>query len=369
MTAERHVSAIVLAYGDEPHLADCIASLLTSTSAPEIIVVDNGAHAAVAALPNHSSVRVVRPAGNLGFSGGCNYGVRHATGDVLVFVNSDATVELTAPARLAATLEDNAIGLVSAKVLLASEPENVNSVGNPVNYLCFSWAGSLGDRSSDHETPCSIAGVSGATFAIRRAVWDELGGFDDHYFAYCEDMDLSLRAWQRGYTVTLNPSAVSWHWHEFSRNPQKMYLLERNRLITLLTIYERATLLRIAPAVLAVELGVMVAAFRDGWARQKLRGWWWLAANRRYLRERRRAVQGKRTVDDRVFAGVLQARIEPPPGFGMAIPAVVNRVLEIDWTLTRRRMDRRRTLDRAGRREIARGHERNCGPEPLRPRG
>ena len=56
-------------------------------------------------------------------------------------------------------------------------------------------------------------------FAVRRTVWDELGGFDPAYFAYCEDTYLSLRAWQAGYWVVHEPAAVVAHHYEVGRNP------------------------------------------------------------------------------------------------------------------------------------------------------
>lgn len=349
------VSVVVLAYGDEPHLSDCIGSLLASVPVPQIVLVDNGAALAVAALPEHPALRIVRPERNLGFSGGCNLGAACADSDVIAFVNSDVRVAPDAISELAAALAQPGTGLVCAKVLLADDPDRVNSVGNPINYLCFSWSGSLGDPSASHVQPRAVAGISGATFAVRRQVWDHLGGFDDEFFAYCEDMDLSLRTWQQGLSVRFVPSAVSWHWHEFSRNPLKMYLLERNRMITLLTVYESRTFARLVPAIAAVELGVMAVAVRDGWGRQKWDSWVWLASHVDYLAQRRRRIQAARVADDSVLASVLQAKINPPPGFGMAVPGFVNAVLEWDWSHTRRGLSARvaqrarRRIGRTGR--------------------
>ena len=76
-------------------------------------------------------------------------------------------------------------------------------------------------------------------------------------FAYLEDTELSLRCWQRGLKVMFVPDAVVLHDYEFSRNPSKLGLLERNRLIMLLTLYERHTLAVLAPALLAVEIATL----------------------------------------------------------------------------------------------------------------
>jgi GT2 family glycosyltransferase len=274
---------------------------------------------------------ILRPEQNLGFSGGCNLGAAATTGDVIVFVNSDVVIAPDALRELSEQVSQPGVGLASGRVLLGAEPDRVNSVGNPIQFLGFSWSGSMGDLASAHTEPTTIAGVCGATFGVRRAVWHELGGFDPIFFAYCEDMDLSLRTWQRGYSVQFVPSAICWHWHDFGRHPLKMYLLERNRLICLLTIYEPRTLALIAPIALVVEAGVMVAAIRDGWAKQKWDGWVWIVRHSSELAARNRRIQSARVRSDAQLAPLLQAPIDPPPGFGMTVPPILNRLLAADW--------------------------------------
>ena len=86
------VSAVVLAYGPEPLLDDCVHALLSSAGPQlEVVVVDNGCTTdAVERVVGDPRVRVVRPSTNTGFAGGANLGAAEATGGVLVFVNSDA---------------------------------------------------------------------------------------------------------------------------------------------------------------------------------------------------------------------------------------------------------------------------------------
>ena len=110
-----------------------------------------------------------------------------------------------------------------------------------------------------------MASITGATFAVRRDFWDELGGFDETYFLYQEDVDLSMRTWLAGKQVRYVPTAIALHNYEFARAEAKFYYLERNRLINLLTFPERRTLVRIAPLALGVELALIATAARGGW--------------------------------------------------------------------------------------------------------
>lgn len=322
------VSAIVCAFGPEPHLPDVVAALRASSGVDvEIIVVDNGSPAC-ADLP--ADVTVLRPGRNTGFAGGCNLGAGAATAATLVFVNSDAIVDRDCLRLLHADVSDPGAGLVGATILLADEPEVVNSWGNPVHLLGFSWAGGYGHPAAQARSG-ERASVSGAVFAVRADVYRELGGMDEDYFAYGEDLELSMRAHLAGYGVEVDADAVAWHHYDFARNPDKLYLLERNRLITVLTTYSGRTLLAVMPLLVAAEAAVLLRARREGWSDRKRQGWRWLAGHRRYLRDRRRRVQGLRRRDDRVLD--LRVALDPPERFGIAMPPRWQGLVDTYWTV------------------------------------
>lgn len=239
------VSALIVAYGAEPELGDCIDALLASEGAlVDVVVIDNGDESGhLTRFVEHPRVDVHRPGSNLGFAGGCNLAAERATGGVLALVNPDAIVAPTALARLAAVACEPGVGIATASVRLADAPGLMNSAGNPVHYLGLAWAGGHGDPAEMHSVRVPVASASGACCAIRADLWRELGGFDPSYFAYHEDVELSLRCWQRGRQVVYVPDAVVLHHYEFSRNALKNYLLERNRLVTVLTTYSGRTLL------------------------------------------------------------------------------------------------------------------------------
>ena len=335
------VSVIVLAYGAEPYLRAGIHAILASVDGAgeavdlELILIDNGAPAAVAGIGPDPRLSIVRPSKNLGFAGGCNAGAARARGRDLVFVNSDAIVAPDAIHVLTAALTDPSLGIVTAAVRLADKPDLMNTVGNPVHYLGVVWAGGFGEPFERHAVRTDVASASGAFFAVRHDRWDELGGFDDEYFAYHEDTDLSLRVWQRGYRVQFEPAAVARHHYEFSRNPTKQYLLERNRWITVLTVFPGRVLAGVLPVLLAFEVPLCALALLQGWLGDKLHSYRWLIAHQQFLRQRRRRVQDANRMSPAEFCGLLSSRIEPamverPRGFG-----VLNVLLHLYWTFSR----------------------------------
>jgi GT2 family glycosyltransferase len=337
------VTVVIPAYGDDPWLELSVASVMGSTAVEtDAVVVDNGADpATIGRLAETAGVTVVRPGTNLGFAGGCNAGAAVATGELIAFLNQDAVLQPGALAALAGVARRPDVGIATASIRLAENPDTVNSAGNPLHFLGFSWAGGCGDPASSHSEVRDVPGASGTGMALRREVWTALGGFAEEYFAYLEDTELSLRCWQRGLRVVYVPGACVVHRYEFSRNPAKWYLLERNRLILVLTVFERRTLAVMAPALVGVEAGMLAVSLRAGWGREKIRGWTWVVAHRRWIRQRRRELQSVRVASDRELAPHLSGRFDAA---NLDLPSWVgplDAVLAFYWWSARRMLRRR----------------------------
>jgi GT2 family glycosyltransferase len=337
------VSAVILAWGDEPVLEEAVRAVLASEDVtPDVVLVDNGCTSdAVEVLASVSGVTVLRPGRNLGFAAGCNLGAKHATGEFVAFVNGDAVVRSDALGRLVAGLggPDSDVGLSTASLRLYDEPDTLNSAGNPVHYLGLSWAGGLGVAATDYEHGQSgledVTSSTGAATVARADRFAALDGFCEPMFAYCEDTDLSLRCWQRGWRVVLVPDAVVLHRYEFSRNPLKLFLLERNRQFMVLTVYSGRLLAAVLLPYLAMEVAMLALATKDGWGRRKLAGWWWLLRHAGLVRRRRREVQAARVVSDTRLATMLTGDVTPGVP-GLSVPTMLRRVSVAYWALARR---------------------------------
>jgi GT2 family glycosyltransferase len=303
---------VILAYGDEPVIDAAIRAVARSRGVTvSLVVVDNGCtRDDLDALCASAGAELIRPVRNLGFTGGVNLGLARARAPFLALVNSDAIVDPDALARLVAVASEPAIGIASASIRLADDSSTINSAGNPVHFLGLCWAGGLGDPATAHATAVDVAAASGAGMVVRRDVWELLGGFPEAFFAYQEDLELSWRCWQAGLRVRYVPDALVVHHYEFSRNPKKMYLLERNRLLFVLTCYGMRTLVLLAPILIAFELAMAAVALAQGWGTQKVRGWAWLVRNAGWVRARRRDVQVARTVPDRDLAHLWVDRFD-----------------------------------------------------------
>ncbi len=331
MTAE--VGVVILAWKQQPYLRECVAAALASTGVDvRIVIVDNGCRPED--LPAEGAgVEIVAPGRNTGFAGGCNLGVAALDTEYVALVNSDAIVAPDALALLVAEAARPGVGPVMASIRLAEPPGLLNSAGNPVHLIGLCWAGGL-NTAETRTAPYDVTGASGACLLVAGTVWKQLGGFDEEYFAYLEDSELSLRAWRLGLAVRCVPTAIARHHYEFSRNAHKMHLLERNRLMLLATVWPTRALLLLAPMLLACEVLLLGYAAAAGWGRGKVTGYAWLWRHRSHLRQRRRLVQGERQVADRTWMARLTPALDRS-AFGPLTP-VANVVFRAYWSLVRR---------------------------------
>lgn len=341
MAEEPRVTAVILAYGDQPLLSRAVESVLGSTDVlADVVVVDNGGSASqLDELRWRPEVTLLTPGRNLGFAAGSNLGAREATGEFIAFVNGDAIVRPDALALLIGALGagdgDREVGLATPSVRLLDAPDTVNTVGNPVHFLGISWAGGLGRDAREFSDNRIVASASGATTVARRRRFLDIGGFCETLFTYVEDTDLSLRMWLAGLSVVYVADAVVLHDYEFSRNPDKFYLLERNRLFMVLTLFPTRLLAVVAPVMIVTEILMVGFAARHGWARQKLAGWWWLARHLFVVRDRRRLEAQKQVVRSRDFASILTSELNTGVP-GLSVPGFAQKLLNAWWRVGRR---------------------------------
>jgi GT2 family glycosyltransferase len=325
------LSVVVVAYRSGPSLQRCLRAVHEHSPEAEVIVVDNGG----AELGGEQAL-VVDAGGNLGYAGGAALGASKAGGEVLVFLNQDAVVEPGALEALARTLEDPAVGIAMARLRLLDRPELLNSGGTVVHLSGIAWAGRFEQPAESLGERADVPAPSGAALAIRRELYAELGGFSPELFMYLEDLELGWRARLQALRVVVEPGADVLHEYEFSRNADKLALLERNRLVFVLSAYSLRLLLLLGPVLFAVELAMLGLSARQRWLGGKLRGYGWVLARPRWLLRHRRETQRLRRVRDRELVRFLTPTLDPrmielPRGAG-----AFNRAVERYWRLARK---------------------------------
>lgn len=292
-------SVIVVTYNHAPHVQRCLAAVLTTLSADdEVVVVDNASQDASAEVALRFGVRLERMPGNIGFGAACNHAARQSQAEFLVFLNPDTVPRHGWLEALLRGLEQ--ADLVTAKLLHLSDPSRIDAFGNDLHISGIPTCRAWGEPATSRSRVEDVAAVSGACFAIRRSVFEELGGFDERLFLYYEDDDLSLRARLAGLRCMATPDAIVLHDHRPGLSPAKMRYLERNRLLSLLVVLDVRTLVILSPILLATELIIWLFALFSGPSHlaAKLRASVQVVGSIEAIRARRAIVQATRNVSD-----------------------------------------------------------------------
>ncbi|WP_449279521.1 glycosyltransferase [Leucobacter sp. GX0328] len=206
----------------------------------EIVVVENAsgddsAERIAAAAPH---VKLIKSKENLGFAGGCNLGVKHSTGDIVGFLNNDAKPD-TGWVREAVRRfdESSRIGAVASRVL-NWEGDKVDFIDAGLTWFGMGYKPYSGLEIPDKpDVPHDVLFGTGSAMFVRRSVYEELGGFDERFFMFFEDVDLGWRLNLKGYRYVYEPASLAYHKHHASMDKlgayKETYLLERNALYTL----------------------------------------------------------------------------------------------------------------------------------------
>jgi GT2 family glycosyltransferase len=314
---------IIVTHNSEALLPPVLDALFADAP-DEVVVVDSASDDGTLDLLAGYDVTIIPRPDNVGFATGCHIGVDAAHGDNLVFLGHDTVPHAGWLAPLLAALDEPSVGAAMATIEDADRPGTFNTSGGNLTYFGMAWVSDLGRRIPAESGLTDVAFPSGAAMAIRRGTWQRFGGFRRPFFMYQEDADLGWRLRLAGMRVVRVASSRVAHHYDFSRSPLKLYHLERNRLLMIRSNYRRRTLLVLAPALLLVEIGVIVVAWRGGWLAEKRRATRDAVRDRRTIAEGRAMVGASRRIGDAEMIATMGHRlatitqVRPPIGTGLA---------------------------------------------------
>ncbi|MDQ3403257.1 MAG: glycosyltransferase [Actinomycetota bacterium] len=261
------LSVVVVNYRGADDSVTCLRALREDLDYPaerlQVICVDNASgDGGVERLRAVAGVEIIEAPANLGFAGGCNLGAAQAKGTVLAFLNNDARPDPGwARAAVRVLTEQPDVACVASKVL-DWDGTGIDFVDGGLTWFGMGYkrhAGQPDDGS--HESARDVLFATGSAMFVRAGVYRELGGFDERFFMFYEDVDLGWRLNLRGWRVRYEPTSIAFHRHHASidkvdtpDNSRELYLLERNALAALYKNLSDTTLAKALPAALALAV-------------------------------------------------------------------------------------------------------------------
>lgn len=210
------IAVVIPNWNGEDLIKECLNSLLIQSVKCEVIVVDNGSmDGSVNLIKKHfPKVTLLEFEDNAGFAGGVNRGISYALKkgfEYIALFNNDAVADKNWLKNLIKEFDDEKIGIVTGK-FLRSDKKHIDSTGD--FYTIWGLPYPRGRNQEDNgqfNKKQEVFGASGGASLYRSELFKDIGLFDEDFFAYYEDVDISLRAQMAGWKIIYIPKAIAYH--------------------------------------------------------------------------------------------------------------------------------------------------------------
>jgi GT2 family glycosyltransferase len=207
------ISIIILSYNTHDLLRNCLKSLFLHNKKDviEVIVVDNASHDESVKMVKKEFplVMVIENKENVGFAKGCNIGANQAKGEYLFFLNSDTEFKFdNTLSELIELIQDKKVGAVGG-MMLNPDTSYQRTFGSFYTLSHVSKMLFLGEKSElssqEYTNVQEVDWVSGGCMLVKKDVFTQIGGFDERFFMYVEDVDICYRIKQQGFRIVVDP--------------------------------------------------------------------------------------------------------------------------------------------------------------------
>ena len=253
------VSIVIVNFNGEKHLKACLSSICNidyPKEKLEVIVFDNGSsdnsHQVIEKV--YPSAVVIKNPKNIGFAPPHRLVSQAAKGEILAFLNNDMKVDSQWIKKGIELLNIEKGIICSSSRIMNWKGTDVDFIGGSLQYLGYA------DQLKNHEVKKGeeILFPCGGAMFIQKNVFEEVGCFDDDYFAIFEDVDLGWRLWIMGYRVVMAPDSVVYHKGHgtlrMRRQTKMRFLMHRNALMTIIKNYDNENLSKILPVALILAV-------------------------------------------------------------------------------------------------------------------
>ncbi len=335
---------IILTYNSRGDIGPCLNSVLSQSYKQDydVVVVDNNSDDDTVKFvkEKYPSIKLIANKKNTGYAGGNNIGLNYALEkdyQNYILLNPDMIVDIDWLKYLIAVADSREdAGIIQSKVLFFHEKFRINTIGNPIHYLAFSWSGGYKKLSSAYQEIIDIPLASGSCLLVKKEVLKQIGVLDEKLFMYHEDVDFSLRAKLAGYNIILAPDSKAFHNYSFSFGTRKFYFCERNRLFVFFSYYSLFSIILFFPFFLLTEILMIIYAFFTGWGKYKLKAYVGLIILVPHILKKKFELRKIRQITDRQMMDFMSAKFEFDDVNNIGIKYIYNPVSTVYFLLMKK---------------------------------
>ncbi len=308
------VSVVIPSWNGRDQLSGVLESLEAQNWPDfETIVVDNGSGDGTVEFlrAEWPSVRVVPLAENEGFAAAVNHGIARSSGEYVALVNNDVELEPQWIEIVTGVLDSHPrAGSVASKLLEWSRRNVLDGAGDLVGWDGYCVRRGKGERDrGQYDSSPRVLSACAAAALYRRDALDDVGPFDEGFFAYIEDVDWGLRAQLAGWDCIYEPTAVAYHVGGASSSRMsgfELFQCHRNILLMMAKDFPAPALLAFVPWAVVRRLGSLGKAYIRGEAALLLRAWKAAAAQLPAALGARRQIQARRRRSSRELLRMMR---------------------------------------------------------------
>jgi GT2 family glycosyltransferase len=274
--ADHSITAVIPVYNRANLLARLLATLRAQTTpCAEVVVVDNASTDNAAEVALEAGCRVIGMGANAGFARAVNRGWQAANSPWIAILNSDVELDSRWLERLLASVGANSFA--TGTILSAEDRNMIDGTYDLMSRGACAWRAGNGMPAAKAGAAQPIAIAPGTACLFRREVLERLGGFDETFGSYLEDVDLGLRCLREGFTGVYVPDALAWHhgsatWGRWNRRTVRA--ISRNQVLLVARHYDRALFRSCFWPIVAGQLLWGLLALRHGAGPAWLAGKW-----------------------------------------------------------------------------------------------
>lgn len=311
------ISVIIPNWNGIDVLECCLRSLECQTFRSfEVIVVDNGSddNSVFFLEENFQNIKIIQLSRNFGFSVAVNRGIEAAIGDFIFLLNNDVEVKEDCLERLVDALEKYShIPVFACKMFYFDVRDIINDAGD--FFSAYGFAFQRGNKEKDvgqYDKEDYIFSACAGAALYRRDIFNDVGLFDEDFFAYIEDVDFGFRAQLFGYKSLFIPSAVVYHIDGGTSkriNNFALYFSLRNTLFLITKDFPIILLIIFSPLIILYQIrSFFVFGIRQGYMKLFLKSYFDYFKNLKQLIRKRRIIQRNRRVSSFYIFKVLSKK-------------------------------------------------------------